>query len=1194
MGSGVSSEKGFHYDAPEEPLRGVPASLLDPKIIVYPVNKFHEHIRCYQNRTSGGIMILVDTDVYSVENVRDPRHWNELPLAPEGKVYLDQNRIALTLDESAYIISKASQPIDQERGPGAKVATATAAGDEKGLDSYSSLTQDSGLHCGASTVAEAKDISPRGAAAAAGGGGGHASSTSTDFTSREAKSTGTDASNGACSLLGFDTVERTNIVNDDSYLLSADSALSDNHLSVSGTAVAETKNKGTGIDRDIDGCSEAQDKQGESTVPEVKSARGGTASVLEHEPIKVGQTFSVIHTVCQLCTDCVTIPADNGSVEDWASVSNQILDEHREVCAGRINLLPQLRPFDEELNVELNRLRRINEENIHSVLTRAMNLFEKRNLFHATLMRLLVNVLDVCPGGEDYRSDGDGQRDDINGLKNQNSIHEWNSNHEVYHNKKDIDITGSNASSQIHQLHINNISWGFISTKDQNDLWLRYTTTHGARETTKDEQNTRAITDEIGDVNEGKNYKSLSRGNVRRLCSRLFALKIEAQKLMPKLVEKLAEINHAILTGSENLNGPNEQHDSQWQIGAEIEILQKDGSNANRLLNLRSKGKILEGQISLLGLIQEKIKNKFAIIQNFLTYRTDFKSYSFSQKITKGSFATVYLVNRKVDNMPLALKVVDKVVSNVDDVAYKKQYETVMKERTVMMATSAGNSSAFLKLHATFESRQHYFFVIEYCPRGDCLNVLINYLFIPETCVREIIAEVCCGIQWLHEHGIIHRDIKPDNILITETGHVKIGDFGVSTNRKKSQSQQKKKKEREEREAMREKESEINEGNPDTDRRRSSLRDPSIMLNRVTTVSGSSADLIASDDEFDSRIWHNSNVLEDYQSYDSIAVYSKFKSSGITNSSSERNSSHNVSTPDLIANNDASFNKGDSENSSTSDISYYYKRFNSSVLHFTSIGSIYYMTPEGILSSGYDHMTDWWAVGVLAFHLLSGVTPFEFRHKPHTTNEETRDNIINVQILWENFCLRKEELELLEKKCDLETEANLWDKKDNTREYSFDYNTLLASLVVPADTALKNNGFKEISISSECKSFIEQMLQVDKSKRLGSSGFGARGELCQKTQSYNFSVNSSSHKNPNRADEEADFKKSLASKQQRDSNGVLDHGFFDLLDITHVFQGYGPLAPYLGGQGGTRGRFIRKSDVEDAKILPAFWNESSW
>lgn len=49
-----------------------------------------------------------------------------------------------------------------------------------------------------------------------------------------------------------------------------------------------------------------------------------------------------------------------------------------------------------------------------------------------------------------------------------------------------------------------------------------------------------------------------------------------------------------------------------------------------------------------------------------------------------------------------------------------------------------------------------------------------------EEWARKYCAEIVLALEYLHNNGIIHRDVKPDNILISRTGHIKLTDFGLS------------------------------------------------------------------------------------------------------------------------------------------------------------------------------------------------------------------------------------------------------------------------------------------------------------------------------------------------------------------------------------------------------------------------------
>jgi serine/threonine protein kinase len=64
---------------------------------------------------------------------------------------------------------------------------------------------------------------------------------------------------------------------------------------------------------------------------------------------------------------------------------------------------------------------------------------------------------------------------------------------------------------------------------------------------------------------------------------------------------------------------------------------------------------------------------------------------------------------------------------------------------------------------------------------GSLLNIVQKFGVFPEQLVGVYIAQVLEGLLYLHEQGVIHRDIKGANILTTKEGHVKLADFGVAT-----------------------------------------------------------------------------------------------------------------------------------------------------------------------------------------------------------------------------------------------------------------------------------------------------------------------------------------------------------------------------------------------------------------------------
>ena len=85
-----------------------------------------------------------------------------------------------------------------------------------------------------------------------------------------------------------------------------------------------------------------------------------------------------------------------------------------------------------------------------------------------------------------------------------------------------------------------------------------------------------------------------------------------------------------------------------------------------------------------------------------------------------------------------------------------------------------------VELKASFQEDDYLFLVMEYLPGGDLMNYLILKDILSEDEARFYIAEIILAVDSIHKFDCIHRDIKPDNILIGKDGHIKLSDFGLS------------------------------------------------------------------------------------------------------------------------------------------------------------------------------------------------------------------------------------------------------------------------------------------------------------------------------------------------------------------------------------------------------------------------------
>jgi len=126
------------------------------------------------------------------------------------------------------------------------------------------------------------------------------------------------------------------------------------------------------------------------------------------------------------------------------------------------------------------------------------------------------------------------------------------------------------------------------------------------------------------------------------------------------------------------------------------------------------------------------------------------KDFDVIKPISKGAFGSVYLTRKKSTGDYYAIKVLKKA-----DMIVKNQVTNVRAERAILMAQ--GESPFVAKLFFTFQSRDYLYLVMEYLNGGDCAALIKNMRGLPESWAKKYIAEVVLGVEYLHEHGIVHR-----------------------------------------------------------------------------------------------------------------------------------------------------------------------------------------------------------------------------------------------------------------------------------------------------------------------------------------------------------------------------------------------------------------------------------------------------
>ena len=148
----------------------------------------------------------------------------------------------------------------------------------------------------------------------------------------------------------------------------------------------------------------------------------------------------------------------------------------------------------------------------------------------------------------------------------------------------------------------------------------------------------------------------------------------------------------------------------------------------------------------------------------------------------KGCAGKVLLVRHKSTLGLFAMKVTTK-----RNALAHQELQRALTERDVLkwMAVE-GNNPFVMKLWWSFYDRDNLFLVTDFHPAGDLAAQLVRWgKFDPYT-TRYYAAEIAEGVGCLHKNGIIHRDLRPENVLIDSGGHIVLTGFGLSEFRRLS------------------------------------------------------------------------------------------------------------------------------------------------------------------------------------------------------------------------------------------------------------------------------------------------------------------------------------------------------------------------------------------------------------------------
>ncbi|KAK4760067.1 hypothetical protein SAY87_023198 [Trapa incisa] len=229
-------------------------------------------------------------------------------------------------------------------------------------------------------------------------------------------------------------------------------------------------------------------------------------------------------------------------------------------------------------------------------------------------------------------------------------------------------------------------------------------------------------------------------------------------------------------------------HDEEQQVGSTLTMEKvaaakqfiEDHYKAQRkhIQDRKERRSELEKQLAALHVSEEEHMNLLKDLERTETEYMRLKRHKICVDdfhlltiIGRGAFGEVRICREKKSGSIYAMKKLKKA-----EMLSRGQVEHVRAERNLLAEVE---SHFIVKLFYSFQDADYLYLIMEYLPGGDMMTLLMREETLTETVARFYIAQTILAIESIHKHNYIHRDIKPDNLLLDKKGHMKLSDFGL-------------------------------------------------------------------------------------------------------------------------------------------------------------------------------------------------------------------------------------------------------------------------------------------------------------------------------------------------------------------------------------------------------------------------------
>ncbi|KAA1067154.1 hypothetical protein PGT21_013073 [Puccinia graminis f. sp. tritici] len=146
--------------------------------------------------------------------------------------------------------------------------------------------------------------------------------------------------------------------------------------------------------------------------------------------------------------------------------------------------------------------------------------------------------------------------------------------------------------------------------------------------------------------------------------------------------------------------------------------------------------------------------------------------YQLTKRLGQGAWGDVYVARRRIDNHPCAMKVMSK-----RNCAISSVYDTLKKEAHLLASI---DHPFIVKIESAFQNQDFLFIGLELAVGGTFQDLLEQFAPMEPGIAKGYVCQIILALDYLHENNIIHGDLKPENLLVSANGYLKLADFGLA------------------------------------------------------------------------------------------------------------------------------------------------------------------------------------------------------------------------------------------------------------------------------------------------------------------------------------------------------------------------------------------------------------------------------